>query len=111
MTGRYMLQNDNLLKLLPLDFDIVAKKDNDIWGSDFTGDSKGVHTFYMMFKKRIIREIVNKVDFKDDADYLKDYCLEWIIKDYMLSNSKSKFYEGIMGIITNFNLNKGKLLT
>lgn len=111
MTGRYFIQNDNFLKMLPLNYDIIAKKDNDIWGGDIGGDSKGVHTFYMIFRKKIIKEIVTNIKFEEKRDFLKDYCVEWLIKEYMSKNCKSFFYEKIMGIITNFNLNKARILT
>ena len=111
MTGRYFIQNDNFLKMLPLNYDIIAKKDNDVWGGDIGGDSKGVHTFYMIFRKKIIKELVTNIKFEEKRDFLKDYCVEWLVKEYMSKNSKSFFYEKIMGIITNFSLNKARILT
>jgi hypothetical protein len=97
--------------MLPLNYDIIAKKDSDIWGGDILGESKGVHTFYMIFRKKIIKELVKNIRFEEKPDFLKDYCVEWLVKEYMIKNSRSFFYEENMGIITNFSLNKARLLT
>lgn len=107
ITGRYLLVNDNFLKQIPTDYDIIAKNDGDIWGNN----SRGVHTFYLIFKKNVFKELIDNIDFTNDVSFMETYCVEWLVKEYMLKNNNSHFYEGKMGIITNFSLNNLKVLT
>lgn len=107
ITGRYILVDGNFLKQLPTNYDIIAKNDGDIWGNN----SRGVHTFYLIFKKKFFKELIDSVNLIKDASFMETYCVEWLVKEYMLKNNNSHFYEGKMGIITNFSLNNLKVLT
>jgi hypothetical protein len=107
ITGRYFLVENYFLKLLPTDYDIIAKKDNDIWGEN----SMGVHTFYLIFKKNFFKYLVDNINLVRDPSFMETYCIEEFIKKCMLKSSNCHFYEGQMGIITNFSLNNLKALT
>ena len=107
ITGRYFLSNDEFLKQLPTSYDIIAKNDGDIWGNN----SRGVHTFYMIFKKSVFNQLVSGINLVRDVNHLKTYCVEWLVKEYMNINTNSHFYNGKMGIITNFSLNGLQVLT
>jgi hypothetical protein len=82
LSGRYKIENDNLLKYT--DFDCVAKNDLDIYDS-----GKGVHTFYYSIRKKTFNEFYNHVslDFNNNY-YKKDICLEWELKDFLLKSEK-----------------------
>jgi len=107
ITGRYNIVNDNFLKQLPTNYDIIAKNDNDIWHDK----GKGVHSFYLIFRKNFFNSLVNSIGFTDDVSFMQTHPVEWVVKEYMLKNSNTYFYEGEMGIITNFSINSTKVLT
>lgn len=107
ITGRYFLVENYFLKLIPTDYDIIAKKDNDIWGEN----SMGVHTFYLIFKKNFFKYLVDNINLVRDSSFMETYCIEEFIKKCMLKSGNCHFYEGQMGIITNFSLNNLKTLT
>jgi effector-binding domain-containing protein len=108
ITGRYILKTNNFLKQIPFNGNILAKLDGDIWDS-FTGNNnRGVHTFYIIFKKEIIHNFISYIE-NNNLTYTMDP-VEWIIKDYMLINNES-FYNGELGIETNFSSNGWKIIT
>lgn len=118
LTGRYLVKNNNLIKMLPLNRKrILAKLDGDIWDR-FTGNNNnGVHTFYFAFKKIemsyfIIHLLQQKLLNPPSKDF--KYHIEWVLKDYISiieSKSEYKFYSGELGVETNFKSNGWKVLT
>jgi uncharacterized protein (DUF2164 family) len=103
-TGRYTLEGDDFLKGLDMDYDIIAKDESDIWPSD-SGVSRGVHTFYIAYKKKTVFDILDFIDVEMNPLFSVRYNIEWHIKDYMKGRSNCLFYEGRMGILTNFGPN------
>lgn len=107
ITGRYHLKNDILLKKIPFESNIVAKLDGDIWDI-FTGNNnRGVHTFYIIFKKIYISGFISYIT-NNNINSMDP--IEWMLKDYMSMNNE-KFYDGELGIETNFSINGWKILT
>jgi hypothetical protein len=122
LTGRYLVKNNNLIKMLPLSRKrILAKLDGDIWDR-FTGNNNnGVHTFYFAFKKiemsYFIIHLLQEKLLNPPSKHFK-YHIEWLLKDYISiieskseSESESKFYSGELGVETNFKSNGWKVLT
>jgi|688.fasta_scaffold407751_2 hypothetical protein len=110
ITGRYLMKNDNLIKRMPLNNErILAKLDGDIWDK-YTGNNNiGVHTFYFAFKKIEMSHFISYL-FKTKLIESTKH-IEWILKDYITSMENSSFYEGEMGVETNFKCNGLKVIT
>jgi len=111
ITGRYLMKNDNLLKRIPLNNErILAKLDGDIWDK-YTGNNNfGVHTFYFAFKKIEMSHFISYLFKTKLIESTKN--IEWILKDYIISNiENSSFYDGEMGVETNFKCNGLKVIT
>ena len=103
-TGRYELESDDFLKNLDMDYDIIAKDESDIW-KNHGGVTRGVHTFYIAYKKRTVFDIVDFIDIEMNPLFSVRYNIEWYILDYMKKNKNCLLYKGRMGIITNFDHN------
>jgi hypothetical protein len=110
LTGRYIIKNDNLLKRIPLNSErILAKLDGDIWDKHTGNNNNGVHTFYFVFKKIEMSKFI--LHLFDSKIVESSRHIEWILKDYMSLIENSEFYDGEMGVETNFRCNGWRILT
>ena len=108
LTGRYLLKTDSVLKKIPFDRNILAKLDGDIWDNITGNRNRGVHTFYIIFKKNVISNFISYI-INNNLMNSKNP-IEWILKDYMSINNET-FYDGELGVETNFSSNGWKILT
>lgn len=108
ITGRYKINGDYLLNAIPFNGNILAKLDGDIWDKLTGNKNRGVHTFYFLFKKNFIKDFIQYIN-DNNLINSKDP-VEWIVKDYMLEKDEN-FYNGLLGVETNFSGNGWKILT
>jgi hypothetical protein len=86
----------------------LAKLDGDIWDNITGNRNRGVHTFYIIFKKNVISNFISYI-INNNLMNSKNP-IEWILKDYMSINNET-FYDGELGVETNFSSNGWKILT
>lgn len=108
ITGRYLLKTDSILKKIPFNGNILAKLDGDIWDNITGNRNRGVHTFYIIFKKNFISNFISYIIDKNLINSIDP--IEWMLKDYMSINNEA-FYEGELGVETNFSGNGLKVIT
>jgi hypothetical protein len=108
LTGRYLIKNDNALKKIPFAKNILAKLDGDIWDNITGNRNRGVHTFYIIFKKNVISDFISYIINNNLINSMDP--IEWILKDYMSITNES-FYDGELGVETNFSSNGWRILT
>jgi hypothetical protein len=99
ITGRYRLINNNFLKLINKymvddEYEFIAKEDSDI----YIGSMNGVHTFFMIFKKRKFLEFSSWYH----SNGIKDNCIEWEVKNYLKTHDKTLILSNdfILGVET-----------
>lgn len=110
LTGRYLIKNENLIKRLPLKNErILAKLDGDIWDKHTGNNNIGVHTFYFAFKKIEMSHFISYLIKTKLIESTKH--IEWILKYYISTIEPSGFYDGEMGVETNFKCNGLKVIT
>lgn len=96
ISGRYKIENINLLKYI--DYDCSAKNDLDIYDSGM-----GVHTFYFLFKRYFFHDFYKYVNLDfNNFFYKQSTCIEWELKNFMLKNKKCYIipYEEKIGVTT-----------
>lgn len=110
LTGRYLIKNENLIKRLPLINErILTKLDGDIWDK-YTGNNNiGVHTFYFAFKKVEMSYFISHLIKTNMIESMTH--IEWMLKDYISTMESYTFYDGEMGVETNFRCNGLKVIT
>lgn len=108
LTGRYILKTDSFLKKIPFDKNILAKLDGDIWDNITGNNNRGVHTFYIIFKKNVISNFISYI-INNNLINSRDP-IEWILKDYMSINNET-FYDGELGVETNFSSTGWRIIT
>ena len=78
LSGRYFIENMNILSYINKNYELIVKDDNDIYKSGL-----GVHSFYYAISKKLFFDfyIFVNLDF-DNKGYKKDVCIEWELKNF-----------------------------
>ena len=78
LSGRYFIENMNILDYINKNYNLIVKDDSDIYKSGL-----GVHSFYYAISKKLFFDFYIFVDLDfDKKDYKKDVCIEWELKNF-----------------------------
>lgn len=101
LSGRYFIENMNILNYINKNYCLIVKDDSDIYKSGL-----GVHSFYYAISKKLFFDfyIFTDLDF-DNKGYKKDVCIEWELKNFAKTLANDVAYiippTDKIGIITN----------
>jgi len=101
LSGRYFIENMNILSYINKNYELIVKDDNDIYKSGL-----GVHSFYYVISKKLFFDFYIFVDLDfDNKAYKKDICVEWELKNFAKTLNNNICYiippSDKIGIITN----------
>lgn len=100
LTGRYLLVGDKFINYcIKTKADVVAKKDDDIWGEQ----GKGIHTFLFCARKKILVAFANYLLNNSKYKEFGSIPVEWIFYNYILEcNVTIDYYHDDMEIIVRY---------
>lgn len=101
LSGRYFIENMNILNYINKKYDLVVKDDSDIYKSGL-----GVHSFYYAISKKLFFDFYIFVDLDfDNKEYKKNICIEWELKNFVKTLPDEICYiippSDKIGVITN----------